>query len=285
MNSEYAPTRRASKIADWLEVTALTRGRPLTLALLEALGTTHGYSAADVALGVNSMARRHSLLGDAYPFRTAGGGISATSSATHSPWSAMLLMSAESPVRPSLDIAAAAEHLERITTVALAELYGPGTEAIRFGWPSDIGRPAEFPDAICWLAEKMNVPPGNSYRPPHRKDGGVDVVAWRPFPDGRSGFPVLLVQCTLERNYAHKAGDIDLRVWSGWLRLDTDPATALAIPEVVPAGEEWSSLAARTVVLDRTRLAGLAALSMHSEGLTAVQEWLSSTLEPMRQEA
>ena len=284
MNSEYAPTRRASKIADWLEVTALTRGRPLTLTLLEALGTTHGYSAADVALGVNSMTRRRTLLGDAYPFRTAVGGISATSNATHSPWSAMLLMSAESPVRPSLDIAAAAEHLERITTVALAELYGPGTEAIRFGWPSDVGRPPEFPDAIRWLAKQMSVPVGGSYRPPHRKDGGVDVVAWRPFPDGRSGFPVLLVQCTLERDYAHKASDIDLRVWSGWLRLDTDPATALAIPEVVPAGEVWNSLAARTIVLDRMRLAALTPHPATAEGSSLLNAWISITLEALREE-
>jgi hypothetical protein len=283
VSSEYAPSRRASKIADWLEVVALTRGRPLAAAQLQDLGATHGYSPADVSVGVNAAARRRALLGDAYPFRTAGGGISATTDAPISPWSAMLLMSAESPVRPALDIAIAAEHLERITRVALSELYGPNTEAIRFGWPSESGRPAEFPDAIRWLAEKMNVSPGTSYRPPHRKDGGVDVVAWRPFPDGRSGFPVLLVQCTLERNYTHKATDIDLRVWSGWLRLDTDPATALAIPEVVPAGEEWNSLAARTVVLDRPRLTGLAAPILHSKGLEPVRDWLESTLDSMHE--
>ena len=187
-------------------------------------------------------------------------------------------------MRPSLDIAAAAEHLERITTVALAELYGPGTEAIRFGWPSDVGRPPEFPDAIRWLAKQMSVPVGGSYRPPHRKDGGVDVVAWRPFPDGRSGFPVLLVQCTLERDYAHKASDIDLRVWSGWLRLDTDPATALAIPEVVPAGEVWNSLAARTIVLDRMRLAALTPHPATAEGSSLLNAWISITLEALREE-
>lgn len=210
--------------------------------------------------------------------------MSATPEASLSPWSAMLLMSAESPARPALDISVAAEHLERITAVALSEMYGPSTQAIRFGWPSEIGRPAEFPAAIHWLAGKMNVPAGGSYRPPHRKDGGVDVVAWRAFPDGRSGFPVLLVQCTLERNYAHKASDIDLRVWSGWLCLDADPATALAIPEVVPAGEEWNSLASRTVVLDRLRLASLAFPHTDGQGLAPVMEWLTSALHTLREE-
>jgi hypothetical protein len=111
------------------------------------------------------------------------------------------------------------------------------------------------------------------------KDGGVDVVAWRPFPDGRSGFPVLLAQCTLEKDFAHKAADIELRLWSGWLAMDVDPATALAIPDVVPAGEEWNRLAARTVVLDRIRLASLlAGEESPRPRLEAVFRWLEESI-------
>ena len=172
--------------------------------------------------------------------------------------------------------------MERITAVALRRLYGEGTRSLRFGWPSDVGRPREFPDAVRWLAQQMGVPPGSAYRPPHRKDGGVDVVSWRPFPDGRSGFPVLLCQCTLEKDYAHKAADIDLRVWSGWLALDTDPATALALSEVVAAGEEWNSLAARTVVLDRIRLAALVGPPSDHRLLMPALEWTTAALSLLR---
>ncbi len=190
-------------------------------------------------------------------------------------------MSAESPVR-ALKFADAAEQLERITAVALSNLYGQGTEALRFAWPSDVGRPPEFPDAVRWLAAKMGVPIGNAYRPPYRKDGGVDVVAWRPFPDGRSGFPVLLAQCTLEREYGHKAADIDLKVWSGWLALDSDPATALAIADVVAAGEEWNALAARTVVLDRIRLAALVTEGNSHPSLQASREWAGDAIRALK---
>jgi hypothetical protein len=130
----------------------------------------------------------------------------------------------------------------------------------------------------------MRVPVGNAYRPPYAKDGGVDVVAWRPFPDGRSGFPVLLIQCTLERNYAHKVADIDVRVWSGWLALDIDPATALAVPDVVAAGEEWNALAARTIILDRIRIAALlAGAEAERPALAQVWEWARGQMVLLRE--
>jgi hypothetical protein len=198
----------------------------------------------------------------------------------------MLLMGAESPVRAAISTADAAAALERITAVALTGLFGAGTRSVRFGWPSDEGRPQTFDDAVRWLAGLMRVPAGSSYRPPHTKDGGVDVVAWRPFPDQRSGFPVMLVQCTIERDYAHKVGDVDLRVWSGWLALDVDPATALAIPDVVASGIEWQRLASRTVVLDRIRLSSLVGTdALDDPRLEPVRRWTTQTLTTLRSQA
>ena len=252
----YAPTKRANKVADWLEVVALVRGVSLGPDALQEVGAEFGLSAADVDLGLNTTLRRAALLQGAYPF-TIGSGIAARAGAERYAWTAMLLMSSEAPTRVGLDISEASIQLERITAEALKALYGRGTSAIRFAWPSEDGRPPEFPDAVRWLAERMRIPVGNAYRSPYKKDGGVDVVAWRPFPDGRSGFPVMLAQVTLERDYVHKAADVDVRIWSGWLALDHAPATALAIPEVVASGEDWNALAARTVVLDRLRLASL----------------------------
>lgn len=281
MTEPHAPTKPANRVADWIETRCLVSGRALGAdALLEA-GGVHRYGSADIGLGLRTMARRSVAVGEPYPFRVAGGA-AARELGIRSPWAAMLLMGSESPVRGKMDIAAAAAHLERITAAAARFLLGPDTRSVRFGWPSEDGRPVEFPDAVRWLAGLMKVPVGASYRPPVNKDGGVDVVAWRPFPDGRSGFPVVLIQCTLERNYAHKAADVDRRVWSGWLRLDVDPTTALAIPEVVAAGEDWNTLATRTVVLDRIRLASLLPRTPEDERLLPVSGWAEEQLEQLR---
>ncbi|WP_315095401.1 hypothetical protein [uncultured Cellulomonas sp.] len=282
MSDAYTPSPRADKIADWLEVAAIREDRGLGAAAQRELAVAAGVREIDLDLGRNTMVRRAAVLGSAYPFRT-GSGIAAAPDVADFPWASMLLMSAESPMRLVIDLPRSAAMFEQITACALVHLYGGGTRSVRFGWPSDIGRPREFPDAVRWLAADMGVAIGSSYRPPYAKDGGVDVVAWRPFPDGRSGFPVTLVQCTLERDYAHKAGDVDVRVWAGWLRLDVDPTTALAVPEVVPAGEAWNALAARTVVLDRIRLASLIREETRmGYPLAGVRSWTASTVDAMR---
>lgn len=282
MSETYAPSPKADKVADWLEVTAIREDRGLGAAPLHALAAAAGVRDADVDLGRHTMARRSALLGDAYPFRT-GSGIAAVPDAADYAWTSMLLMSADSPVRSEVDLPHAALIHEQITVAALCRLYGSGTHALRFGWPSDVGRPREFSDAVRWLASEMGVPVGSAYRPPYAKDGGVDVVAWLPFPDGRSGFPVTLVQCTVERDYAHKARDVDVRVWAGWLRLDFDPTTALAVPEVVAAGEAWNALAARTVVLDRIRLTALLGVETKTATtLAGVRKWTTTTIGRLR---
>jgi hypothetical protein len=284
MTDGYAPSPKAAQIADWIERTALLHGpSALSQPSLRTYGDQVGYAEGDIALGITTVARRAALLGEAYPFRT-GMGIAAREDAAGYAWTALLLMSAGSPVRPSLDLAVAATNLERITTSALGDMYGPDTQAVRFAWPSDEGRPQEFGNAIRWLAARMGVAPGSAYRPPNAKDGGVDVVVWRPFPDRRSGFPVMLVQCTLERNFQHKARDIDIPIWSGYLRLDVAPATALAIPEVVPSGESWNNLAARTVILDRTRLVALTIRTESSQLSTEVGGWTRQVLEKLREQ-
>ena len=95
----------------------------------------------------------------------------------------------------------------------------------------------------------------------------------------------MLTQVSIEKDYVHKARDIDIRVWSGWLSLDHDPATALAIPEVVATGVDWDSLAARTVILDRLRLTSL--LALPSSDPAADQpwaDWTSRQLSKLRSE-
>jgi hypothetical protein len=100
----------------------------------------------------------------------------------------------------------------------------------------------------------MGLKLGGAFRPPRRKDGGVDVVAWKPFKDRRSGFPIYLVQCTLQKEYVSKSRDIDLRIWAGWLEMDRDPITILAIPRSISPGESWNEVTANSIIFDRFRL-------------------------------
>lgn len=252
--------RGGEQLADLIELQLLTGSASLSAARARQLVHEQaGASDSSADFAMNVMDRRQRLLGAAYPFRVSAVGLQRFEGRIAQPYATMLIQSTRRAPFHACDaaFAAAAEEFEHLAAAATAALLGPGAEAVRFAWPSSEGRPQAFPDAVRWLAQRMGVPLGTGYRPPRRKDGGVDVVAWRTFGDGQPGFPILLAQCTLERDHIHKSTDIDLRVWAAWLAFDNDPMTALAIPYTVDKREDWLEMAARVIVLDRIRLAML----------------------------
>lgn len=249
------------QIADWVETTLLARRRPIGRTTLVRCAE-HDCSLSEDALasGIQVMRYRARTLGGDYPFEVSDIAVQLRDTASTSVYPVLLLLSPGSPYRqfvatkPTTDMAVL---FEQITVEATKCLLGSNSDALRFGWPSDEGRPERFSDAIEWLAKRMGVESGTAFRPPKRKDGGVDVVAWRSFPDGRKGFPVTLVQCTLQRDIVPKSRDIDLRIWAGWLTLEVDPLVILAVPGTVESKEDWDEIAVRSLILDRIRITGL----------------------------
>ena len=271
-------------IADWIETTLLIRdGAQLGMGALEAMAGTEAHAAApQVGLALGVMSRRAELLGSSYPFEVHDWAVRALPGAEATPYAALVLLTPGGAARHIVHGSPSAETavvFERIAERAVARLWGGDGRAIRFGWPSDVGRPPEFPLALPWLAEKLGLKAGVGYRPPRRKAGGVDGVGWRPFPDGRSGFPVVLVQCTLQGDILAKSRDVDARLWASWLVMDEAPATALAVPQTVPSGVLWDELALNGAVFERMRLTDLTAAGTSVPGL---QEWVTATLTSLR---
>lgn len=280
------PISGREKVADWIETTLLVRGtRPL--------GNDELYAIADaeidagppqVGLGLRVMKRRSDLLGDLYPFDVNQVAVRSRETANQMPYASLVFLTPDSIARQSVikDCTSEMEVLfERITETALSNLWGSGGKALRFGWPSDVGRPQEFDAAVVWLAQQIGIEPGVGFRPPKRKDGGVDVVGWRPFTDGRGGVPLILVQCTLQSDILSKASDVDTRVWASWLVMDFDPITALAVPQTIPAGTLWDQLALRGMVLDRVRISELTGTSSNVSGLLEWNKAVIDELEPL----
>jgi len=248
-------------VADAIELELLTgeaNARPMSWVRAASVASRDARS-TDVDLAVSTIHRRAQLLGAKYPIEVTSAGLKRRQGAGRSAYEAMLLVTTGSltVTFPVAHLASAAEMFEHIVTNATRVLLGDGARAVRFGYPGDPGRPPEFPQAIPWLVKQMKIKGGTAYRDPARKDGGVDVVAWRPFPDGRPGFPIQLIQVTLERNFSHKAGDINARLWSLLLGLDVDPTSVLAIPRTLPEDKRWAEVATRAILLERLRIAGL----------------------------
>ena len=133
---------------------------------------------------------------------------------------------------------------------------GPGTEALVFGWPPRDGRPNKFDDAVEWAGTMMGLPVRKDEVPSHLQDGGVDIVLWRPFPDGRAGFEIYLVQDTVQMSFRNKPHDVRPLRWLTWCRIATPPAVGFAVPFAMPTDDPWwcDVTDGTTIPMDRERL-------------------------------
>lgn len=247
------------EIADWLEIAIIASGQKgnTNHKLEEWANSLCGLSDHQVASALKIIERRSAILQDKYPFEINEYAVVFHTERLYCGYTYQLAISRpsytavwqnQSPTKEDSDL------FEDFVASVLVSYLGSNSHALAFGWPSKLGRPQEFHKAVEWLAMKMGIEPGNAFRPPRRKDGGVDVVAWKGFSDKRSGFPIYLVQCTLQKDFLAKSRDIDLRLWAGWLEMDRDPLAILAVPKTISPGELWNEISANAIVLDRIRL-------------------------------
>jgi hypothetical protein len=247
------------EIADWLEIAIIASGQKgnTNHKLEEWASSFCGLAEHQVASALKVIERRSAILKEKYPFEINDYAVVFHAERLNSGYTYLLAISrpsytaawqSQSPTQEESDL------FEDFVATVLKVYLGSSSHALAFGWPSKLGRPQEFHKAVEWLAAKMGIEPGNAYRPPRRKDGGVDVVAWKGFGDKRSGFPIYLVQCTLQKDFLSKSRDIDLRLWAGWLEMDRDPLAILAVPKTIPPGELWNEISANAIVMDRIRL-------------------------------
>ncbi|MET4079614.1 hypothetical protein [Janibacter sp. UYMM211] len=256
----------------------LSRGLLFDLASSEL-----GSSEASVSLALDVMVRRAKNLGKTYPFVVNELAVLRTNSSWAEVYACLLHLTPGSIARQTIrhsETPLMGALLEEVSEVALANFWGHGGEALAFGYPSKHGRPKEFSLAVPWVAEKIGLSVGMGYRPPRRKDGGVDVIAWRQFADRRPGFPIALAQCTIQSEAFTKTSDIDLRLWASWLATDVDPLSLLVLPGTIRAsGPEWGQLTTVVTVIDRIRVMELLQRGCDPP---AVGGWVTETTNGLR---
>lgn len=154
---------------------------------------------------------------------------------------------------------------EEISAVALQNCLGGARNDVRtypFGFPRRIG-PRGFRQAVDELCRCTGEGAESRDRPKRRdqKDAALDLVVWRPFPDGRRAIMMVWGQCATGVHWDEKLSEMRPEDWSAlWLR-DRPvvlPLRAFFVPHRVPA-DEWEEKALRGGLLfDRCRIAALA---------------------------
>ena len=92
------------------------------------------------------------------------------------------------------------------------------------------------------------------------KDLGLDVVGWKDFIDGKTSKVLVYMQCATGEDWGGKRGDLDLGIAGTWDKIvewTTPPVKAMAIPYIVPPGDEWTRATPGILLMDRLRIASL----------------------------
>lgn len=270
-------------LADWAEAALLIEDRKhfSRSMLRQRLANTSFIEGdeldAQLDLLLGEVARRVRIAPEVYPFEETAIGLSRRRDVEQALYEFLLWLSVSPRYREENRFSEIDALFDGIVQCALIAYLGPGARGVRFAFPSKDGRPPGFEQAVQWLAELLNLTTGKLIPRPKVKDGGVDVVAWRPFADGRAGFVVVLAQCTVQLDWVGKSKDIVVGKWLGWIDFGLSPLTALAVPFAVPVSfDRWDELR-RTVnvVLDRLRLCELVDPA-RLDVLKEIKEWASS---------
>lgn len=267
-------------LADWIEVMMLLSSKPYIsrAQLIEALAANLGSTAQELETPVNLLfaefGRRRRIVGVGYPLKLDGNLIRFDDTSNFEFYKFLLLVSLDGPMRRGKKFKDIDEIFDKVVCAAMRAYFGEGAEAVRFGWPVSDDRPKQFKPALEWLSTKMGMPLGSAVSSPKTKDGGVDVVAWKPFTDHRTAFLVAFAQCTVQTKWYPKRKDVIERLW--YSRIDTGgwAVSVLAVPFNIPKNfENWDDLRrAVNIVFDRLRLAQMLGRSNSAE-FDAMTRW------------
>lgn len=147
---------------------------------------------------------------------------------------------------------------ELSTEVAVAYLGG-GERVVKqnFGFPRKSA--TGFLEALRCLCERIGEGAVQSGAPriADQKDGGVDLVAVKRFPDCRIGQLVMFGQCATGQDWRDKLSDLQPRVFMNlWMReqLAVEPIKAFFVPVAVE-DNYWRDVAMKAgIPFDRTRI-------------------------------
>ncbi len=171
---------------------------------------------------------------------------------------------------------------EELSATAAGRYLGDSRTAVVFGAPRrDL--PAGFRDAVAHLANLLREGKACADREnlSQSKDDGLDVVAWKEFPDRRASKLILFGQCAVGQHWKTKTHELQPGRWckrnfAGPVAVDPIPAffvpRALSEPDASDAGTDQ-------ILLDRCRISALCSDAMDSQLDERLREWIGVSLQ------
>ncbi len=151
--------------------------------------------------------------------------------------------------------------------------------SLKFGFPRRV-LPAGFVQALDIVCSEIGEGQGAKTQPSSRKakDARLDIVAWRPFPDGRSAQLIIFGQCAAGANWRSKLTDLQPRAFTDlyWKEPPVvEPIKAFFTPFRVKFDQWIETGRYAGLVFDRCRIAHCA---FGSKAPPGVETWAKKQL-------
>jgi hypothetical protein len=268
--------------ADWLELTALQaadRGSSYQdlVAALTRSGSIDGLPGASVQADRGSQLtqqvadtalaeiRLRSLACDgAYPFELGDQGIAVKGKASDNSTYVFMLLLREFGVKGGPRKVKGASHFEELSAEAGRRYLGGDAndvESYHFGFPRRTNL-KNFVEALNEMCARIGDGGGANSRTAatFAKDGKLDLVVWRHFPDKRPGKLIAFGQCAAGKSYEDKITElIPRRFVYLWIsqQIVPDPLNFFFIPGCVGDEDLTEVISAQAILFDRCRIAAL----------------------------
>lgn len=204
-------------------------------------------------------------------------------------WSFFVLLSIQriSPAwaKEHADYPTQGELFEQVVETICPAVF-PGWCSYRTGWSPNNSK--DIPAIVDELRSRIYVlgsPCPGRWVKEGSKDGGLDIVCYRPFADEREALPVYFLQCASGRNWREKVATPNAAFWQKVLDAAVQPSTGIAAPFVVGDDEvRHAGLEGQTVVLDRLRLldaATSAGICLSEQLGRRIREWMQPRVESL----
>lgn len=176
----------------------------------------------------------------------------------------------------------ASKMFEELSAAAAGQYLGDSEAAVVFGWPRQELRPG-FREAVAELVELLceDVACADREGMSDLKDDGLDVVAWRGFPDRKPSKLILFGQCATGQHWRKKTHELRPRDWckrnfAGTLALD--PVPAFFVPMAL-SERDANDAGVNQLLLDRCRISALCGGAL-GDGLDErLWQWIGASLE------
>ncbi len=172
-----------------------------------------------------------------------------------------------------------------LSATAAGRYLGASSSAVVFGWPR-CDLPPGFCDAVSDLTSRLGEGKASADQENLRqsRDGGLDVVAWKEFPDRRASKLILFGQCAAGRYWKSKTHELQPRRWCkrNLVRpFAVDPIPAFFVLRALSEGDA-SDAGRDQILLDRCRISALCSDTTDRQLDKRLQEWIKASLQGHR---